>query len=77
MLGVYGDYIDSRNQGGRKEATEAAAVLFEQYGGTGDVISLPDDHEVHGNTHLMMQDDNNDFIADLIMDWLDDLGSEY
>jgi pimeloyl-ACP methyl ester carboxylesterase len=77
MLGVYGDYIDSRNQGGRKEATEAAAALFEQYGGTGDVVSLPDDHHIYGNTHLMMQDDNNDFIADLIMDWLDDLGSEF
>jgi pimeloyl-ACP methyl ester carboxylesterase len=70
MLGIYGDYIDSRNQGGRKEATEAAAVLFEQYGGMGEVISLPEDHQVYGNTHLMMQDDNNDFIADLILDWL-------
>jgi pimeloyl-ACP methyl ester carboxylesterase len=76
MLGAYGDYIDSRNQSGRKEATEAAAALFGQYGGTGDVISLPEDHDVYGNTHLMMQDDNNALVADLIMAWLADLDTE-
>lgn len=76
MLGIYGDYIDSRNQAGRKVATEEAAVLFNEHGGAGEVISLPDDHGIHGNTHLMMQDDNNDFIADLIMDWLADHSGE-
>ena len=66
----------SLNHVGRKEATEAAAALFEQHGGMGDVISLSEDHDIYGNTHLMMQDDNNELIADLIMDWLDDFGSE-
>jgi len=70
MLGVYGDYIASRNQTGRKEATGAAAVLFQEHGGAGKVISLPEDHDVYGNTHLMMQDNNSFFVADLIMDWL-------
>ena len=72
MLGVYGDYITSRNQTGRKDATEAAAILFEQFGGVGEVISLPEDHAIFGNTHLMMQDNNNDFIADLMLTWLTD-----
>ena len=71
LFGVYGDYIDSRNQGNRKAGTEEAARLFERNGGRGEVISLPDDLEIFGNTHLMMQDNNNRFIADLILEWLD------
>ncbi len=70
MLGVYGDYIASRNQTGRKAATEAAAELFSRNGGHGEVIDLVADHAVRGNSHIMMQGDNNDFIAGLIMDWL-------
>jgi pimeloyl-ACP methyl ester carboxylesterase len=70
MIGVYGDYIDSRNQGNRKVATEAAALLFSQNGGSGEVISLPEELGIFGNTHLMMQDNNSAFIADLILDWL-------
>ncbi|MEM7146130.1 MAG: alpha/beta fold hydrolase [Verrucomicrobiota bacterium] len=70
MFGVYGDYIASRNQTNRKAATEAAALLFAQNGGAGEVVSLPDDLAINGNTHLMMQDNNSEFIADLIIDWL-------
>lgn len=70
LIGVYGDYIDSRNQGNRKIATEAAAALHVQNGGRGEVISLPEELGISGNTHLMMQDDNSAFIADLILDWL-------
>lgn len=72
MLGVYGDFIQSRRQGSRKSATESAAALFRENGGAGKVISLPDDHAIHGNTHLMMQDDNNAFVAGLIVAWLAD-----
>jgi len=70
LLGVYGDYIDSRNQANRKLATEAAAALHAQNGGRGEVISLPEQRGIFGNTHLMMQDDNSAFIADLLLDWL-------
>lgn len=69
MLGVYADYIDSRNQGSRKTATIAAAALFEQNGGSGRIIDLPEDYGVTGNSHLMMQAYNNQFIGDLILDW--------
>ncbi len=70
MLGIYGDYIDHRNQSGRKAATEEAAGLFNRNGGVGDVISLPDDYDIFGNTHLMMQDDDSDLIAQMIMYWI-------
>ena len=70
LLGVYGDYIDSRNQGNRKLATEAAAALFSQNGGHGEVISLPEELGIFGNTHLLMQDNNSAFVGDLILDWL-------
>jgi hypothetical protein len=70
MFGVYGDYITSRNQTSRKAATEAAAVLFQNAGGIADVVSIPDDSSVYGNSHLMMQDKNNKYIFDIIELWL-------
>lgn len=72
MIGVYADYVDSRNQGSRKTATEQAAALFTQHGGTGEVISLPEDLAVFGNSHLIMQDNNSEFIAGLILNWMAD-----
>ncbi|MCG8701996.1 MAG: T9SS type A sorting domain-containing protein [Bacteroidales bacterium] len=75
FLGVYGDYIESRNQSSRKIATEAAAELFAQHGGQANMISLPEDYGVFGNSHIMMQAYNNEFIVDLIMDWLQPLKS--
>lgn len=71
MLGVYADYVDSRNQTNRKVAVEAAAELFEANGGTGEVISLPEDYGINGNSHIMMQAKNNDFISGLMLDWLE------
>jgi pimeloyl-ACP methyl ester carboxylesterase len=70
MFGVYGDYITSRNQTSRKAATEAAAVLFQNGGGVADVVSMPDDSSVFGNSHIMMQDNNNKYIFDVIELWL-------
>jgi pimeloyl-ACP methyl ester carboxylesterase len=70
MLGIYGDYIAQRNQTGRKQATEDAAVLFNQNGGVGEVISMPEDLNVFGNTHIMMQDNNSHDIAAIVVNWL-------
>ena len=70
MFGVYGDYIDSRNQTSRKLATEAVAVHFRNAGGIAGVVSLPDDSLVKGNSHLMMQDKNNVYVFDIIERWL-------
>lgn len=70
MLGVYGDYIESRRQAGRKVAVENAAELFQRNGGVGEVLSLPEDRGAKGNSHLMMQDRNSAAIAGEIIDWL-------
>jgi hypothetical protein len=70
MFGVYGDYIASRNQTGRKLATEEVAVLFKGAGGIADVVSLPDDSLVRGNSHIMMQDKNSAYIFNIIEHWL-------
>ncbi len=70
MLGVYGDYIESRNQTNRKAATEAAAELFIKAGGIADVVSLPEDSLVFGNSHLLMQDRNSEDIFIIIEKWL-------
>lgn len=70
MFGVYGDYITSRNQTNRKLATEAAAVLFQNGGGIANVISLPEDYLVNGNSHLMMQDENSNYVFDIIENYL-------
>jgi pimeloyl-ACP methyl ester carboxylesterase len=70
MFGVYGDYIDSRNQTNRKLATEAAAVLFQNAGGVADVVSIPEDSLVFGNSHILMQDRNSEYVFDIIEQWL-------
>lgn len=70
MFGVYGDYIASRNQTKRKLATEAAAVLFQNAGGVADVVSLPEDSLVFGNSHILMQDLNSEYVFNIIEHWL-------
>ncbi|MEM9017472.1 MAG: EF-hand domain-containing protein, partial [Verrucomicrobiota bacterium] len=71
MLGVYGDYIESRSQTIRKDRTEAGAGLFRENGGAGAVIDLPRDYGVEGNSHLLMQGTNNGFSSGLILEWLE------
>lgn len=70
MFGVYGDYITSRNQTNRKIATETAATLFASNGGIADVVSLPEDSMVNGNSHILMQDSNSAYIQDIVSNWL-------
>lgn len=70
MFGVYGDYIASRNQTNRKLATEEAAILFQDAGGISDVVSLPEDSLVFGNSHILMQDLNSEFVFNIIELWL-------
>lgn len=75
MLGVYGDYIISRNQASRKLATEAAAILFQNAGGISEVVSLPEDYAIFGNSHILMQDLNSEFIFNIIEYWLSQFSS--
>jgi pimeloyl-ACP methyl ester carboxylesterase len=76
MFGVYGDYIVSRNQTSRKVATETAATLFQNAGGIADVVSLPDDSLVYGNSHIMMQDLNSEYVFNIIEHWLKQFSSK-
>ncbi len=66
MFGVYGDYISSRNQTSRKLAVEEVAIRFQNAGGIADVVSLPDDSLVKGNSQLMMQDKNSYYVFEII-----------
>jgi len=67
---VYADYINEGGQTNRKALSEAITDAILQQGGVAGLIDLPA-QDVFGNTHLMMQDNNNEFIAAQIMDWID------
>jgi hypothetical protein len=69
FLSVYADYIEERNQPGRKALSLAITDAIIQQGGVADFIDLPE-RGIFGNTHLMMQDNNNDMIAGLILEWI-------
>lgn len=71
FMGVYGDYVDERGQTGRKEATQTTADLAGDTNPPSTLLSLPDEG-ISGNTHLMMQDNNNGEIADRIITWIGD-----
>lgn len=70
FLAVYGDYIDSRRQTNRKEGVLAVIDALDDLGTKVGLIDLPLNYGIYGNTHLMMQDNNNDFISRQIMGWL-------
>ena len=72
FLAVYGDFIESRNQTGRLEACRTTARLIDGHGGHGETLELTEEG-VFGNSHLLMQDDNGDDIAERIMEWIDGL----
>ena len=69
FLAVYGDFIESRGQTGRHEASKKTARILNEIGGVGEVITMTD-LGVNGNTHLMMQDKNSSDISNLIIEWL-------
>lgn len=69
FMAVYGDYVADRGQTGRKSACETTAALSDEANADSRMLSLPDDG-VSGNTHLLMQDDNNGAIADRILNWM-------
>jgi len=69
FLSVYADYIAERGQTARKELSQAITDAIAAQGGVAGFIDLPA-QGISGNTHLMMQDDNNDMIAGQIIDWL-------
>lgn len=69
FLSVYADYIEERGQTNRKILSQAITDAIIQQGGVAGFIDLPQEG-ILGNTHLMMQDNNNDAIAEKIIGWL-------
>lgn len=73
FLGIWGDYIDLRRAGGhtqRLRSCRSMADALAAGGTTAELIELPKDRDIRGNSHLMMQDDNNAEIALMISAWL-------
>ena len=70
FLAVYGDYVEPRGQAGRFDSCQTTRDLVEDAGHPAAFFDCPG-QGVAGNTHLPMQDDNNDGIAADILDWLD------
>ena len=71
FLAVYGDFIEERGQAGRLGACRSTAETLAKRGVPADMLVLPE-IGIAGNTHLMMQDDNNDDIAGRIVTWIID-----
>lgn len=70
-LTLYGDYLDTRSQTGRRDGCQEMADLISQAGGTGELWNLPE-MGISGNSHQLMQDRNSHFLADLVLQWLDE-----
>ena len=71
FLAVYGDFIEERGQAGRLGACRSTAENLSKRGVPAGMLVLPE-IGIAGNTHLMMQDDNNDDIAGRIVTWITD-----
>ncbi|MFN2136612.1 MAG: sulfatase-like hydrolase/transferase, partial [Candidatus Promineifilaceae bacterium] len=61
-LAVFGDHFELRRMRGRYNACLETVRLIEESGGQAAMLHLPD-LGLHGNTHLLMQDMNNQEIA--------------
>lgn len=76
FLGVWGDHINERIGGGHPERLKSCQVMTESINRTqrapAELISLPDKLNIHGNSHIMMEDTNNGQISHIIVDWLKD-----
>lgn len=69
LIGVYGDNFNLRPMAGRLEATQKMAEMINADEGKAEVIWLPK-LGIQGNSHLLMQDNNNDVIANMIIERL-------
>lgn len=78
VLVVYGDFISGGSpqqgyrpfQDARRTVCRSFTTLLAAKGIRAEVISLPEDKGIQGNSHLMMMEDNSDEIAALIESWL-------
>jgi hypothetical protein len=65
LLQVEGDFMTEAGKAARKAITDRLASL----GGDATTYVLPE-IGIHGNTHMMMMDKNNEQVADVIENWI-------
>jgi pimeloyl-ACP methyl ester carboxylesterase len=69
-LMLFGDYVDEHPRWSNfKKIDTAYANAIRAAGGSVDWINLPD-IGIKGNSHMLMQEQNNAAIADVIQQWL-------
>lgn len=71
VLGVYGDYIEARDQTERKAAVENLVRDLVDLGSNATLLDLPKEG-IRGNSHLFMQDRNSDALIAKVETWLKD-----
>lgn len=72
FLSLWGDNLDrgAPSMQARYETCQNASDIIAAAGGEALTIRLPEDLDIGGNSHLLMQDINSAAIAGLIIDWL-------
>lgn len=70
FLAIYGDYVQQRGQTGRFNACQTTRELVAEAGFAAEFFSYPA-MDVFGNTHLLMQDNNNHEIQADVYTWLE------
>jgi pimeloyl-ACP methyl ester carboxylesterase len=70
-LVLFGDFIDENKEWpGHAARATASIAAWNVAGGQGNVVYLPA-LGIHGNTHMMMMDNNSDDVLSVVLDWLD------
>ena len=70
ILVLFGDYVDEFPRWApRLKNCRAFVAAANAAGGKAELLVLPD-IGIKGNTHMLMQDDNNLDIADILLDWI-------
>jgi hypothetical protein len=71
ILVLFGDYVyEFPRWAPRLKNCRAFVAAANAAGGRAEVLVLPE-IGIKGNTHMLMQDDNNLDIADILLDWID------
>jgi len=72
VLTIFADQIPLRGPWvGWADSCATFSNLAVSNGGVAKRIILPDDLGIHGNTHMMMLENNSEDIADIIIKWID------
>jgi len=72
-LVMFGDHLDLQGPGNWAQSFDSCEKFVQQLksaGGDAEMMHLPK-LNIHGNSHMLMQDKNNLQLADLILDWID------